>query len=135
MIRRAALVLGLAAAARPVAALAPCLPGTRPAVLASIGFDLLLPNGDEVTEAQWRTFRADILDPILRGPLRIADQPPFPGPPPRRVRSVALEVRASFNPSAPPPLPPEVQAVMRAWSARFPVAPVEAAMLPACLAT
>jgi hypothetical protein len=135
MIRRGALLLGLAALAHPAAALTPCMPGTRPGVLAQISFGLLLPNGDDVTEAQWRTFRTDILDPVLRTTITQRDEPPVTTPRPQRTRTVFAEVRASWSPDAPPELPAPVHSVMRAWTARFPAAPVEAQLLPVCLAT
>lgn len=127
MRRRGLLAVGLSGVASSAGALTPCMPGTRPAVMAHIRFGLLLPNGDEVTETQWQVFRGDILDPVLRAPLRVADEPP-----PQRARTAAMEVSVSFNPDAPPDLPPSVRTVMRAWSARFPTAPVEARMVPIC---
>ncbi|BDG73094.1 hypothetical protein Rmf_30230 [Roseomonas fluvialis] len=124
----------MALAARPAAALTPCLPGTRAGVLAHLRFGLLLPEGDAVTEAQWATFRADILDPVLRTAVTQRDEAPVTQPRPQRTRSVFAEVRAAWSPDAPPPLPDTVVSIMRAWTARFPAAPVEAQLLPACLA-
>lgn len=135
MNRRGALLLGVAVLARPAGALTPCMPGTRPAVLAHLRFGLLMPNGDDVTDAQWRTFRSDILDPVLRSTITERDEPPVSAPRPQRTRSVFAEVRASWNRDAPPEMPVAVRSVLRAWTARFPEAPVEAQLLPVCLAT
>ncbi len=135
MRRRALLLGGLAVVAAPAAALTPCAPGTRAGVLAHLRFGLLLPNGAEVTEAQWATFRGDILDPVLRTTITQRDEPPVTQPRPDRTRSVFAEVRASWSPDAPADLPESVRSVMRAWTARFPDAPVEARLLPVCLAT
>ncbi len=135
VIGRGALLLGLVALARPAAALTPCRPGTRPAVLAEIRFGLLLPDGDDVTDAQWRTFRSDILDPVLRTDIRQRDEPPVTTPRRQRTRTIHAEVRASWNPDSPAEVPEAVRSVMRAWTARFPTAPVEARLLPVCLAT
>jgi hypothetical protein len=131
--RRAALLLGLATLPAPAVALTPCRPGTRAGVLAHLRFGLLLPDGDAVTDAQWATFRSDILDPVLRTAIIQRDDAPVTQPRPQRTRSVFAEVRAAWNPDAPPPLPEAVLSVMRAWTARFPTAPVEAQLLPACL--
>jgi hypothetical protein len=133
--RRGVLLAGLAVLAAPAAALTPCAPGTRAGVLAHLRFGLLLPDGDTVTEAQWVTFRSDILDPVLRTTVTQRDEAPVTQPRPQRTRSVFAEVRASWSPDAPPELPASVRSVMRAWSARFPDAPVEAQLLPVCLAT
>ncbi|MEO3470530.1 hypothetical protein AAFN86_01595 [Roseomonas sp. CAU 1739] len=135
MNRRAALpvLLALAGAAPPASALTPCRPGTRGATLAVLRFGLLLPNGDDVTDAQWRTFRSDILDPVLRAAIAQEDEAPITQPQPQRFRRVSVEVRVDWIPAAPPELPPRFLAVTRAWQARFPGAPVEAMMLPACL--
>jgi hypothetical protein len=132
--RRGALLLGLAMLAAPAAALTPCTPGSRPGVLAYLRFGLVLPDGDAVTDAQWRTFRSDIMDPVLRAPITERDEPPVTQPRPQRYRNAIVEVRAAWNPDAPPALPPQVIAVTRAWTARFPEAPVEARLVPACLA-
>lgn len=126
-------VLALLALAPPALALTPCSPGTRPGVIAEIRFGLLLPDGDDVTQAQWRTFRADILDPVLRTDVRERDEPPTAGPPPQRVRVVHAEVRMAFDPSAPEAFPPDLRTVIGAWRARFPAAPIEAKLLPVCL--
>jgi hypothetical protein len=134
MRRRGALLLGLLLAPGAAGAMTPCAPGTRAGVLAELRFGLLLPNGDDVTDAQWRTFRSDILDPVLRSRITERDEPPVTQPRPQRIRAVFAEVRASWNPDAPPAMPAEVQSVMRAWTARFPEAPIEARLLPACLA-
>jgi hypothetical protein len=134
MRRRFALLSGLLMAARPAAALTPCAPGTRPGVLAVLRFQLLLPDGDDVTEAQWRTFRGDIMDPLLRTTISERDEPPVTQPRPQRTRIVFAEMPAAWNPGAPPELPPQVIAVTRAWAARFPAAPVETGLVPACLA-
>lgn len=131
--RRAILAGVLALAATPAVALMPCPPGTRDTVLALMRFSLLLPDGDEVTEAQWQTFRSDIMDAVLRTNLTQADEPPQPGPPPQRARVVHFEIPVRFNPDAPPQLPPSVGIVTRAWTARFPAAPVEARIVPVCL--
>ncbi len=133
MTRRAVLAAALALAASPAAALMPCPPGTRDTVLAVMRFSLILPNGDDVTPAQWRTFRSDIMDAVLRTNLTEADEPPQAGPPRQQVRVVHFEIPVSFNPDAPPPLPPAVGIVTRAWTARFPEAPVEARIVPVCL--
>lgn len=135
MTRRRALplLLALTGLARPAGALTPCRPGTRGATLAVLRFGLLLPNGDEVTEAQWQTFRSDILDAVLRDPVTQQDEPPLALTPPQRFRRITMEVRVDWIPAAPPDPPPRVLAVSRAWSARFPGAPVEALMQPACL--
>lgn len=137
MNRRAALpvLLALAGAARPAGALTPCRPGTRGAVTAVLRFGLLLPNGDDITDAQWRNFRSDILDPLLRAPVTEQDEPPISVPRPQRFRTVVVEVPGNWIPDAPPDVPPRVLAVTRAWTARFPDAPVEASMRPACLAS
>ena len=134
MKRRSALLLAYGTVmARPAVALTPCAPGTRPAVLAMMRFSLLLPDGGDITEAQWTTFRSDIIDPVLRAPVTQRDEPADPA---RRIRMVTIEARGvSFNPDAPPELPASIRAVMRAWSARFPDASVEAAMLPVCSAS
>lgn len=123
----------MALAARPGVALMPCPPGTRDTVLVVMRFALLLPNGDDVTEAQWQTFRSDIMEPVLRTNLTQADEPTQAGPPPRRARVVHYEIPVGFNPDAPPPLPAAVHIVTRAWSARFPDAPVDARIAPVCL--
>lgn len=134
MRRRAALLVALAAAAaRPASAMAPCELRTRPAVLAAMRFGLKLPNGDEITEDQWTRFRSDILDPVLRVAVTQRDERPAAGAA-QRIRVATIEVPVSFNPGSPPPLPDTVQAVMRAWSERFPGATVEGAMLPVCRA-
>ncbi|CAH0136543.1 hypothetical protein ROS9278_00369 [Roseomonas sp. CECT 9278] len=133
MVRRGALLLGVMALARPAGALTPCPPGSRPGVLAYLRFALVLPNGDDVTEAQWRTFRSDIMDPVLRAPVTERDEPPVTQPRPQRFRNAIIEVRAAWSPDAPPPMPAPVLSVVRAWTARFPDAPVEARLVPACL--
>lgn len=131
--RRGLLAGGFALAAAPASALMPCPVGTRDTVLAVMSFHLLLPNGDDVTEDQWQTFRSDIMDPVLRRPLTQADQPPIAGPPPQRVRVVHFEIPMRFNPDRPPELPPAVNTVTRAWSARFPEADASARIVPVCL--
>lgn len=133
MTRRGVLAGVLALAATPAAALMPCPLGTRDTVLVVMRFALLLPNGDDVTEAQWRTFRSDIMDSVLRTTLTEADEPPRAGPPAQRARVVHYEIPVRFNPDAPPPLPPAVGIVTRAWTARFPDAPVDARIAPVCL--
>ncbi|MBP0464800.1 hypothetical protein J5Y09_12840 [Roseomonas sp. PWR1] len=134
MRRRGILLLGGVLLPATARAMTPCEPGTRAGVLAELRFGLLLPNGDDVTDAQWRTFRSDILDPVLRSRITERDEPPVTRPRPQRIRAVFAEVRASWSPDAPPALPPEVQSVIRAWTARFPEAPVEARLLPVCIA-
>jgi hypothetical protein len=129
MKRRGALAAAFVVAAAPARALVPCAPGTRPAVLAEIRFTTRLPDGTEVTEAQWRTFRSDIVDPVLRLPPGFGETVARDG----LSRSFTVEVQAPFNPGAPPDPPPRVHAVMRGWQARFPAFPVDVELRPACL--
>lgn len=129
MRRRGALAAALVIAAAPARALVPCAPGTRPAVLAEIRFTTRLSDGTEVTEAQWRTFRNDIADALLRLPPHFDATVARDG----LSRSFTVEVQTTFNPNAPPDPPPHVRAVMRGWQARFPAFPIDVELRPACL--
>jgi len=129
--RRRALLPLLAAlpAARPAGAVTPCMPGQRPGSMAELAFALILPNGATIAPDQWRRFRADIVDPLLRRPVAERDDP-ISGAAGRRI--LTFEGSTAFDMAAPDRLPPEAETVLGAWRARFPEAPAHGSLRPAC---